>query len=96
MNIRLEMMSGAQDGEVFKIRKSSTIGREKTNEIPLQFDRFISRRHARLLVAEPDVFLDDLGSTNGTFYDGDRVNSRILLKNNDYFRVGRTWVLISW
>lgn len=96
MKITIELMSGAQDGEVLKINGSATIGREKTSEIPLQFDRFISRRHARILVNDPLVFLDDLGSTNGTYYDGQRVTSRVELKNRDFFRVGRTWMQISW
>jgi pSer/pThr/pTyr-binding forkhead associated (FHA) protein len=96
VNIKLDLMNGAQDGDVIKIKKSSTIGREKFNEIPLPMDRYVSRRHARLLVAEPEVFLEDLKSTNGTFYDGERVVSRVVLNNGDFFRVGRTWIQITW
>jgi pSer/pThr/pTyr-binding forkhead associated (FHA) protein len=96
MNIRLELMSGAQDGDEFRIKKSSSIGREKGCEIALGMDRYISRRHARLMVAEPEVFLEDLGSTNGTFYDDQRVTGRVILKNGDFFKVGRTWIRISW
>lgn len=96
MRMKLELMSGAQDGEIINVKRSSTIGREKSNEIAMQYDRYISRRHARLITGDDEVFLDDLGSTNGTFYAGERVVGRVELQNGDFFRVGRTWVLITW
>lgn len=96
MRINLEVMSGAMDGQEFRFNKSVTIGRDKTSEVSLNLDKYISRRHARLLIAEPDVFLEDLGSTNGTFFRGERLHGRELLSNNELFRTGRTWLRLSW
>jgi pSer/pThr/pTyr-binding forkhead associated (FHA) protein len=97
LNIRLEIMNGAQDGDEFRVKKSVTLGRDKTCDIPLVLDKYISRRHARLIIdRDNDVVLEDLGSTNGTFYNGDRVTGRVSLDNGDYFRTGRTWMYISW
>ena len=42
------------------------------------------------------VFLEDLSSTNGTFVDDERLNGRVQLSNGKVFRVGRTWLQITW
>ena len=96
MKIKLEIMSGAMDGQEYRFNRSLAIGREKTNEIVLNLDKYISRRHARVLINDPDVFLEDLGSTNGTFVRGEKVHRREVLSNNELFRVGRTWMQASW
>jgi pSer/pThr/pTyr-binding forkhead associated (FHA) protein len=96
MKTKIEVCSGPSDGDIFTFNKSFGIGREKTNEIPLPLDKFISRKHARILVAEPECFLEDLGSTNGTFVNSDRIHGRIVLGNGQIFRVGRTWLQIEW
>lgn len=96
MKVTLEVMSGPMDGQVFNFHKSVGIGRDDTNEIPLPLDKFISRRHARILVIEPECFLEDLGSTNGTFVDEERLRGRILLERGKLFRVGKTWLQIEW
>jgi len=96
LNVRLEVMNGAQDGDEFRIKKSAVIGREKNNEISLQNDRYISRRHAILNISGEEIILEDIGSTNGTFYDGERLFRPVSLSNGDFFRVGRTWIQISW
>lgn len=96
MKITLEVLSGAMDGQDFKFNRSVTVGRDKTCEIALNLDKYISRRHARILVAAPDVFVEDMGSTNGTFIKGERLHGRELLQNNEIFRVGRTWLQAVW
>lgn len=96
MKLQLEFMSGAQDGEELSIRKTSLIGRDQSSELNLSLDKYISRKHARLVVDEPNVYLEDLGSTNGTFYAGERIQGRVRLQNKDFFRVGRTWIYLSW
>jgi pSer/pThr/pTyr-binding forkhead associated (FHA) protein len=96
LKITLEVMSGAMDGQEFRFSKSVAIGRDKTSEIPLNLDKYISRKHARLIVNEPEVVLEDLGSTNGTFLRDERVTRRETLQNNELFRVGRTWVKLVW
>jgi len=96
MNIRLEVLSGPFDGKIFTITKSSDIGRDPAAPLSLPLDRFLSRRHARILVAEPECFLEDLDSTNGTFIKDDRLKGRIILSNGDRFKVGQTVLEIAW
>ena len=57
------------------------LGRAEDNDVVLT-DIGVSRRHARLLVQPSGVWIEDLGSGNGTYFQGSRV-SRQLLKNGD-------------
>lgn len=96
MKVSLEILSGPLDGEVFGFTSTVDIGRENTCEVPIPVDKFISRHHARILVVEPECFLEDLDSTNGTFIENQRLRGRIVLNNKQTFRVGKTWMQISW
>ena len=96
MKVNVEILSGPLDGEAFHFSRSIDIGRDETCEIPIQVDRFISRRHARILVVAGECFLEDLGSTNGTFVKDTRLKKRVELDNEEIFRVGKTWMQISW
>lgn len=96
MKVNLEVLSGPTDGETYAFKNSFDIGRDGGANLSLSLDRFISRRHARVLLAEPECFLEDLNSTNGTFVDNNRVSGRVVLGNGQVFRVGRTWLKIEW
>jgi pSer/pThr/pTyr-binding forkhead associated (FHA) protein len=96
VKVNLELLSGPLDGEVFSFSSTADIGRESTCEVPIPVDKFISRHHARILVVEPECFLEDLDSTNGTFIEGQRLRGRIVLAKGQTFRVGKTWMQISW
>jgi len=52
-------------------------------------DKFVSRRHARLRYAQGQWFIQDQGSTGGTFVNGQRVNAT-RLNNGDVIRIGKT------
>ncbi len=54
----------------------------------------ISRRHARIIVENNRRYLEDLGSSNGTFLNGERLQGRRELTNGDEIRLGRTVALI--
>ena len=85
----VECVAGSDAGKVFRfIRGNVSIGR-KTGEIPLT-DLEASRRHAVIEVFGREmIFLRDLGSTNGTYHNGQRVSvSR--LRNGDTIGVGRS------
>ena len=96
MKITLEILSGPLDGQVFQFTRTVEIGRDDSCEVPIKVDKFISRHHARILVVEPECFLEDLNSTNGTFIDDDRLRKRVILNNGHTFRVGKTWMQIDW
>ena len=54
----------------------------------------VSRRHARILVEGDAVFLEDLGSKNGTFLRGEPVTARSPLSDGDHVCLGSEWVAI--
>ncbi len=73
VNAVLEVLSGADAGQVFRFTRGNvTIGR-RAGEIPLS-DPEVSRRHAVIeMFGREMIFLRDLGSTNGTYHNGRRV-----------------------
>ena len=54
----------------------------------------VSRRHARILVEAEGVFLEDLGSKNGTFLRGERLAARSPIRDGDNFCLGSEWMQI--
>lgn len=69
-----------------------TIGTAKECDVVIVGDEFVSRRHARLAVADGRVLLTDLGSSNGTYL---RVRGPIELREGDEIMIGATQVRIS-
>lgn len=72
---------------------SSLLGKSKNNDIVLR-DKAVSGRHAKLTfdTETGQAFITDLGSTNGTFVNNERLatNVNVLIRNNTMLRVGRT------
>src|SRR6185312_10990564 len=68
------------------------IGRDLDANLRLAEDEGVSRRHARVTPVADGALLADLGSQNGTFVDGDRVQERVL-KEGMKIRIGQTTVL---
>lgn len=56
-----------------------TIGRGRDNDVVIDAPQ-ISRHHSRLVRADGGLFIEDLGSANGTFIDGDRIAGRTRLE----------------
>ena len=67
-----------------------TIGRSGENTISLDGDEFASGHHARIESQRDGVWVLDLGSTNGTFVNGERVESRRQLHRGDLVQIGDT------
>ena len=65
-----------------------TIGRRKNNDIVLEYDLEVSGQHARIVKEENAYFLEDLGSTNHTFLNDIKINSRTRLNHKDKIRTG--------
>ena len=63
------------------------IGRRSSNDIQIQ-NLAVSGRHARIIMAMSDTFLEDLGSTNGTYVNG-RLIKKQLLKDGDEIIIGK-------
>ena len=66
------------------------IGRGGQNEIPLEGDEFASAQHARFESKRDGLWVEDIGSTNGTFVNGARVTTPRRLTKGDVVRVGQT------
>jgi len=66
-----------------------TIGREEGN-IVLDWDSAASHLHARIVPESGGWWVEDLGSTNGTFVNGHRLGGRVLLNRGDVLTIGQT------
>jgi diguanylate cyclase (GGDEF)-like protein len=88
----LVVLAGSAVGEMFKVDQERTIiGRGGRAQIRM-IDDGISREHAEIIVQGNEVLLHDLGSTNGTFCNGVRVDTRPLA-DGDKILVGSTTIL---
>jgi pSer/pThr/pTyr-binding forkhead associated (FHA) protein len=67
-----------------------TIGRAPGNDAVLQGDDYASARHARVESRRDGVWILDLGSTNGTWVNGERMDGRRRLRAGDVVRIGKT------
>jgi hypothetical protein len=82
----LVAMDGPIMGQRFPMTMPLELGRESA-QVPMAFDGSSSRRHARVEVSGPLVNVSDLGSTNGTFLNGQRITNATA-KNGDILKVG--------
>jgi hypothetical protein len=71
-------------------RVDITIGRGGQNDVALEGDEFASARHVRIEPRADGVWVQDLGSTNGTFVNGIRIEQPRRLDPGDVVRVGET------
>ena len=67
-----------------------SIGRGGPNEVRLDGDDFASAEHARVEPRRDGVWIEDVGSTNGTFVNGMRLSRARKLVAGDLVRVGET------
>ncbi len=67
-----------------------SIGRGGPNEVRLDGDDFASAKHARVEPRRDGVWIEDIGSTNGTFVNGVRLSRPRKLAAGDLVRVGET------
>ncbi|HSB89765.1 MAG TPA: FHA domain-containing protein [Anaerolineales bacterium] len=85
---RLIVRTGPNPGMVFDLTKEVTmLGRDVTNDIVIG-DAEISRQHSRITRTPGGMVLEDLGSTNGTFVNGDRLVSPRVLASADLVGMG--------
>jgi pSer/pThr/pTyr-binding forkhead associated (FHA) protein len=67
-----------------------TVGRGANNDVSLPGDEYASTRHARFEPRRDGVWIEDVGSTNGTFVNGIRLTRERRLAPGDVVRVGET------
>jgi pSer/pThr/pTyr-binding forkhead associated (FHA) protein len=84
------VVDGDGKGPVFEIDAAAvTVGRGHANDIPLE-DEFASTQHARLEARKDGVWVEDVGSTNGTVVNGTRIDGPRKLAPGDVIRIGDT------
>jgi FHA domain/Bacterial Ig domain len=82
------------EGEVTIETPVTTIGRASDNTIPLPYDSNVSRYHCEIESRGSDFYLTDLGSSNGTTVNGNRVRDETLLEDGDTIVLGGTSEII--
>jgi hypothetical protein len=85
---QLVMRTGPTPGKTYPLSKSEIyIGRDVSNDIAIN-DSEISRKHARLTLQEDSFVLEDLGSTNGTFVEAQRLMGPHVLSPGELIMFG--------
>lgn len=96
MQVNLKVTAGPYKGRIFSFTQhdSFLIGRSPDAHLCLPNDRFFSRNHCLLEMNPPHSYLRDLGSTNGTFLNGHRVQDAFL-NNGDRIQCGETILMVE-
>ena len=88
------MRSGPTPGATYSLEGDQiVIGRDSSNGVVIN-DSEISRKHSRLTFQGGKYVLEDLGSTNGTFVNGQRLAGPVVLKSGDVVSLGEQIVLM--
>jgi hypothetical protein len=88
------MRSGPTPGAIFPLEGDQLIiGRDAASGVAIS-DAEVSRKHARLNFQGGKFVIEDLGSTNGTFVNGQRLSTSAVLKPGDVVSLGEQIVLM--
>src|SRR5690349_22480173 len=91
----LRFISGRYQGGEFPLRmnREIIIGRSSDLDMVLVED-MVSRRHAKITTTDADIFIQDMGSTNGTFVNGEKIAGRARLAEGDRILVGTSIIKV--
>jgi pSer/pThr/pTyr-binding forkhead associated (FHA) protein len=89
--LSLEIVEGTGAGRMVALAGGVTIGRGRDADLVLA-DELVSRRHARVAPRGSGAVVEDLGSRNGTFLNGDPVHGPTRLEPGDQLQLGVTLV----
>lgn len=92
----LSVVSGPDRGRTFQlVAPLAVIGREAGNAVEIPSDQRVSRRHAQVELRTDGTWLTDLGSTGGTFVNGQPVTAPYRLRHGDQVQIGETVLMFS-
>ncbi len=79
-----------RNGESYPVTDEVSVGRALGCAVVLEDDTFVSQVHARLFRRGRETYVEDLGSTNGTFVNGERITEVTRLRRGDRVQFGNT------
>jgi len=79
-----------QEGATIEVSAPTVVGRDVRSGIRLDRDEFASGQHARIEPRSNGAWVDDLGSTNGTFVNGSKLKKGRIAKTGDVIKIGAT------
>lgn len=89
--LHVERSDVLSDGSTYAlVGESTSAGRSSEGDIVLQGDEYASGRHARFTRHGGLLYVEDLGSTNGTFVNGNKAVGATPLRDGDEVKVGST------
>src|SRR3712207_5164414 len=88
-DLQLVVVDGPHQGTEFDINGSAVLGRDPSSGIVLE-DPEASRRHASVSAEGGGAIVEDLGSTNGTYVSGERIEGSRSVGNGERIRIGTT------
>lgn len=87
---RLRVIEPAETkGQTYELGDELTVGRAGGCQITLD-DTFVSQLHARVFRRDGQLFVEDLGSTNGTFLNRKKVAAPVAIRKGDRLQIGKT------
>ena len=86
----LVIHQGAGAGDQHPVDGELILGREDSSADLVIPDPGVSRRHARVIGENGALILEDLGSSNGTYVNGERISGAVELAPGDEIRIGAT------
>lgn len=92
--MRLVVKSGVAAGKEFEINRELVAGRAATADIVIG-DTGVSSRHARLRPVGDGIEVTDLGSTNGTFVDGNQISGPVVVRPGQALRFSTTELALT-
>jgi len=78
------------EGATIEVSAPTVVGRDAQSGIRLDHDEYVSSRHARIEPRPEGAWVDDLGSTNGTFVNGSKLKKGRIAKAGDVIKIGAT------
>ncbi|MGH9044677.1 MAG: FHA domain-containing protein [Acidimicrobiales bacterium] len=89
--LRLEVVEPRErEGMVYDLDGEVTVGRSSGCAIPTSYDSYSSTLHARIYRSGGSIWVEDLGSTNGTFVNSERISQPSRLAKGDLVQIGAT------
>src|SRR5215216_6364791 len=86
---RLVLRRGPTPGQVYNLDQFPiTLGRDPANQLSID-GAGVSRRHAQLNLSGDALVLEDLGSSNGTYVNGERLTGARSLRAGDRLNLGQ-------